>query len=155
LLEQLCCFNIHLIKEYKMFNLFSKSAKDTVKTEVITYPFPKAEEAIAGKPETFQDIRRNWKALAEKKAISSSDMAALCVYRSLVKGQGKEGAIGRLQKAFGPITNPVKLANGMEAHMSVKSSLRGIPYSTFAGWLTKDELKAVTTMAQEIAKEWK
>lgn len=133
-----------------MFN-FLKSKKDEIKTEAIIHS---SAVSVADKPETFQDIRRNWKSLADKKDISSADMAALCVYRSLIKGQGKEGAISRLRKAFRPITNPVRLANGTDAHMSVKSSLRGIPYSTFAGWLTKEELKDVTTMAQEIAKEW-
>ena len=135
-----------------MFN-FLKSRKDTqVTTQVITIT---PEVIVQETPIVFKDIRPQWKDLAAKHNISKADMAALCVYRSLVKNQGKEGAIGRLQKSFKPITNPVKLANGAHAHRAVKEALRSISYSTFKTWLSEDELKAVITLAKEIGKEWK
>jgi hypothetical protein len=136
-----------------MFN-FLKSNKDEVKTEVTLHTTAKTEES-ADTVLPFTDIRPQWKELANKKAVSSSDMAALCIYRSLVKGQGKEGAISRLQKAFRPITNPIKIKNGALPHMAVKFALYSIPRSTVASWLTMEELKALAPMAQEIAKEWK
>jgi hypothetical protein len=135
-----------------MFN-FLKSNKDEVKTEVTLHTTAKTEES-ADTVLPFTDIRPQWKELANKKAVSSSDMAALCIYRSLVKGQGKEGAIGRLQKAFRPITSPIKLKNGVIPHMAVKFSLYSVGRSTVVEWLTKEELSALVTMAQEIAKEW-
>ena len=132
-----------------MFNFFTK--KEAVPTKSITIATPVVLET----PTTYQDIRPQWKALAAKKELTSSDMAALAIYKSLVKGGGKEGAISRLKKSFRPITSPTKLANGADPHLAVTSSLRGIKYSNIAGWLTPAELKVLNDLAQEIAKEWK
>ena len=98
---------------------------------------------------TFKDIRPQWKTLAQERKITKEDIAALCIYRSLIKGEGKEGAISRLKKAFKPITNTTKLENGADPQGALKSAIWSIKYSKFAEWLDKDELAALLEAAKK------
>lgn len=98
----------------------------------------------------MKDIRQNWKALAADRKITREDIAALCLYRALVKGQGKEGAISRLQKAFKAITNPIKLENGAYPYGALESSLWAIKHSTLVAWLDEDEKTSLLALAKEI-----
>ena len=100
----------------------------------------------------MKDIRQNWKALAADRKITSEDIAALCIYRALVKEQGIEGALSRLRKSFKPITNPVKLENGADPNLALKNSLWSVKYSAIKGWLTEEEFKPILEMAAEIRK---
>ncbi len=113
------------------------------------------QEATASTTQVaFKDIRPQWKTLANERKITKSDIAALCIYRSLVKGEGKEGAISRLQKAFKPITNPVKIENGAYPYGSLESALWSIKYSNFIEFLDgglDDGIKAqMIAMSKEI-----
>lgn len=99
---------------------------------------------------TFKDIRPQWKALAQERKITSSDIAALCIYRSLIKGEGKEGAISRLEKAFKPISNPVKIENGAHPYGSLQSALWSIKYSNFIEWLDEPQKAGIIAMAKDI-----
>ena len=114
----------------------------------------------------MKDIRQQWKALASARNISIRDIAALCVYRALLKspdedgtrtaimqGYGKEGAIARLLKAFKPITNHVKLTNGAEPLGSMLSALRTIKYSEVYKWLDEEDQKKLYDLSVEISKE--
>ena len=98
---------------------------------------------------TFKDIRPLWKALAKERKITKEDIAALCIYRAMVKGEVPEGAKTRLQRAFKPITNTTKLENGADPQGALKSAVYSIKYSKFAEWLSKDELAALLEAAKK------
>jgi len=98
----------------------------------------------------MKDIRQQWKALAAERKITREDIAALCIYRALVKEQGKNGAISRLQKSFKPITNPVKLENGAYPYGSLESALWAIKNSTLITWLDEEEKQQLLSYAKEI-----
>jgi hypothetical protein len=132
-----CCFNTQTyIKEEIMFNFFKG---------------PKAiatQEPIISKKLT-KDIREQWKAHAAARKITKEDIAALCIYRALIKEQMPEGAKSRLHKAFQPITNARKLANGTQPYGSLDASLNSIKYSIFAQWLDKEEMQTMLDAAKE------
>lgn len=113
-----------------MFNFF-KPAQAT--TEAIN------TTSEATKP--IKDIRPQWKALAAAREITKEDIAALCIYRAVRKGQIPEGAVSRLQKSFKPITNKTKLENGAYPYGSLDTAMNSIKYSNFAKWLDEAELK--------------
>lgn len=98
----------------------------------------------------MKDIRQQWKALAQKREINREDIAALCIYRALVKEQGKEGAIFRLHKSFKPITNLVKLENGAYPYGALDIALWMIKRSTFITWLDEEEKEKLLALAKEI-----
>lgn len=95
----------------------------------------------------MKNIRQQWKAHAASKQITSRDIAALCIYRALVKNQGQEAALSRLQKSFTPVTNSVKLANGQAPNGSMRFALRYIKKSIFVEWLTQEEFEKLDEMA--------
>jgi len=103
----------------------------------------------------MKDIRQNWKALAADRNIKSEDIAALCIYRALVKEQGIEGALSRLRKSFKPITNPVKLANGADPDLALKNALWLTRYSALSKWLTEEEFKPIWEMGHTIYRGMK
>jgi hypothetical protein len=98
----------------------------------------------------MKDIRQQWKALAEKREIKSEDIAALCIYRALVKNEGKEGAIARLRKSFNPVTNPVKIENGAAPYFALSTALWSVKYSTLLTWLDEEGKTAVVALSKEI-----
>ena len=91
----------------------------------------------------MKDIRQQWKALAADRKITREDIAALCIYRAMVKEQVPEGAVSRLHRSFKPITNKVKLDNGAAPCAALESAIWSIEYSKFAEWLDKDEMAAL------------
>lgn len=121
-----------------MFN-FLKSKKDETQTEVTT-----------SSAQSYTDIRAKWKALSAAREITKEDIAALCIYRSMFKGEGKEGAISRLRKSFIPISNLVKLENGAYPFGALDSALWLAKNSTLVSWLTEDEKKELLALAKEI-----
>ena len=123
-----------------MFSFFNKSEKDTSTTE-----------AQASTQTSNTDVRENWKALAADRKITSSDIAALCIYRSMLRGEGAAGAESRLRKSFFPITNQVKLDNGAAPFGSLRIALGLIRYSTFYTWLTTAEQDAMWAIAKELS----
>jgi len=98
----------------------------------------------------MKDIRQQWKALAADRKVTREDIAALCLYRALVKEQGKEGAISRLHKSFIPITNPIKIENGAHPYGALASALWMVKHSTFVTWLDEEPKQALLTLAKEI-----
>jgi len=130
-----------------MFNLFKKTIESKVSISAI-----KLELAFQN---PMLDIRPQWKKLSADKKIQASDMAALCIYRSYVKGEGKEGAISRLKKSFYPITNTVKLENGAAPNGALLSALWTIRNSTFISWLPETDAKYLIEIGKEIYREWK
>jgi hypothetical protein len=100
----------------------------------------------------MKDIRQNWKALAAKRLITKEDIAALCIYRALVKEQGKEGCISRLRKSFIPITNQKKLNNGQYAYSSAYYALLHVKYSTVMSWIDEEDKEKVLALAKEICQ---
>ena len=114
----------------------------------------------------MKDIRQQWKALAAERKVTTQDIAALCVYRSVLKtpdedgvrtaimqGYGKEGATKRLLKAFRPITNHVKLSNGSQPFGSMVTALRMVKHSEVYKWLDEEDQKKVYDLSIEISKE--
>jgi len=97
---------------------------------------------------TFKDIRQQWKALASERKITKEDIAALCIYRAMVRDEVPVGAKSRLRRAFNPITNKTKLENGARPYGSLESAVNSIKYSTFATWLDKNELAALLEAAR-------
>lgn len=95
----------------------------------------------------MKDVRQEWKAHAASKKITSQDIAALCIYRTLVKEQNEEAALSRLKKSFTPVTNPIKLANGANPTASLKNALWMVKNSVFVEWLTAEEYKPLGEMA--------
>jgi hypothetical protein len=124
-----------------MFSLF-KSKKDTIEVT--------PETQVSESQKSFTDIREKWKALAADRKITKEDIAALCIYRSLIKGEGLDGAKGRLYKAFTPISNPVKLENGSQPYGSLSQALGCVRWSNVIKWLDKDEAKSLEEMAQTL-----
>ena len=98
----------------------------------------------------MKDIRKLWKAHAADRKITSEDIAALCIYRALIKEQIPDGAKQRLHKSFKPITNAKKLAGGTRPHQSLEASVNTIKYSQLAKWLDEDELKLLLEAAKNI-----
>lgn len=96
----------------------------------------------------MKDIRTQWKALAATKKITRGDIAALCIYRAMVKEQVPNGAKSRLHKAFTPITNSVKLANGAAPRYALETAIFEIRYSTFAKWLDPEGLSKLLDAAR-------
>lgn len=122
-----------------MFNFIKKAVEATTEATNAT------SEAVQPK-----DIRPLWKALAAERKITREDIVALCIYRSLRKGEGKEGAISRLQKSFKPITNLVKLENGAYPYGSLESALWRLKNCTFMSWLSESEKQEILSLAKEI-----
>lgn len=96
----------------------------------------------------MKDIRAQWKALAAVRNITRKDIAALCIYRALIKEQVPEGAKTRLHKSFKPITNANKLANGAYPYGALESAVNSIRYSTFASWLDEEDLNKLLEAAK-------
>lgn len=121
-----------------MFNFIKKAATATETT---------IEISISEK-QSFKDIRPQWKILAQERKITSEDIAALCIYRAMIKGQVPELAIAKLNKAYNPITNATKLANGAEPMYARQIAINSVKYSNLAKWLSPDELKALVAAAE-------
>lgn len=98
----------------------------------------------------MKDIRQNWKALAADRKIQSRDILALCIYRSIYKNEGKAGAISRIEKAFKPITNSVKLENGAYPFWALETALWSVKNSTLVSWLDETDKELVLALAKEI-----
>lgn len=96
------------------------------------------------------DIRQQWKALAAERKITREDIAALALYKTLFKGQGKEDAIARLRKSFISITNLIKLQNGAYPYGALESALWSVKYSAVYSWLQEDEKEKLVALAKEI-----
>jgi hypothetical protein len=102
----------------------------------------------------MKDIRQQWKALASTRKITTKDIAALCVYRALLKmPDSKPLAITRLNKSFKPISNPVKIVNGADPHGALLSALRMTKYSSVYSWLDEEDAKKLYDLSIEISKE--
>jgi hypothetical protein len=96
----------------------------------------------------MKDIRTQWKALAAARKITREDIAALCIYRAMLKEQVPEGAKSKLHKSFKPITNAAKLANGAYPYAALESAVNSIKYSAFANWLDEAEMKQLVEAAK-------
>jgi hypothetical protein len=101
----------------------------------------------------MKDIRTLWKARAAAKEISSYDIAALCIYKSLRAEEDLEATKTRLRKAFTPVRSPIKLENGATPYGSLRTSLYSIKWSVFPTWLTEEELAPILERASLLAKE--
>jgi hypothetical protein len=108
------------------------------------------QEAAASQAHSFTDIRAKWKSLADAREIAKEDIAALCIYKAMIAGEGKDGAIARIRKSFVPITNPVKLENGAYPYGSLDTALWLIKHSTFQSWLTEEEKTNLLNLSKEI-----
>lgn len=111
------------------------------------------DSAVSENTVSFTDIRPQWKLLAQKREITKEDIAALCLYRSLIRGGATEETVARLRKSFKPVTSPVKLANGAYPNGSLEEAIRMVKYSTVASWLTKDEAALLHSFGQHVLKE--
>lgn len=96
------------------------------------------------------DIRQLWKALAAERKITREDIAALSLYRVLIKEQGKEEAIAKLRKSFIPISNPAKINNGAYPYGALESALWSVKHSNVYSWLQEDEKEKLVALAKEI-----
>lgn len=102
----------------------------------------------------MKDIRTLWKACAAAKEITSSDIAALCIYNSLRLEEDLEATKTRLRKSFTPISNPIKLDNGATPYGSLAQSLRSVKWSHFASWFPEEEATLLVERAKQLAKEF-
>lgn len=125
-----------------MFN-FLKSNKDNSDIN-------EAQASTTETQQSYTDIWDKWKALAASREITKEDIAALCIYRSMIKGEGKEGAISRLRKSFTPISNLVKIENGAAPYFSLSEAIFFSKNSKLASWLAEDERKQLITITRDI-----
>jgi hypothetical protein len=107
-------------------------------------------DATSVTPKSFTDIRPKWKALAATRKITSADIVALCIYRAIIRGEGKVGAITRLAKSFTPVTNPIKLQNGAHTWHGLASGLLMSRKTPILGWLTEAEGMEILALAKSI-----
>lgn len=98
----------------------------------------------------MKDIRNQWKSHAKNGDISSTDMATYIIYKGIVGEQSIDQIIIKLHKAFKPISNPNKLANGCTANQSFTYALRAIKYSTFVHWLDDEDTNSILGIAKSI-----
>lgn len=119
-------------------------------------------EATSEEPKSYTDIRDEWKALAASRKITAPDIAALCIYRAMIHGQGKDGAIAQLKKSFTPVTNPIKLSNGVLPNNGLYYALATLTISfrqgygpIFLNWITKDEKQELAEIAASIDAYYK
>jgi len=100
----------------------------------------------------MKDIRNLWKAHAATKTITREDIAALCLYRTLVQEQTAEDAKQKLFRSFSPISSPTKLANGSRPYDAMTYALGTVRYSVFAKWLDADDFARIEELAKETRK---
>lgn len=113
-----------------MFNLFKgQSAKIE---EVVAAP-------VIAEKKAYTDIRPQWRALAADRKITREDIAALCLYKAMLKDQVPALAVTKLQKAFKAVSNPVKIENGAAPFAARDAAMNAVKYSTLTGWLTAEE----------------
>lgn len=104
-----------------------------------------------------------WLRLANNKQIIAADVAALCIYLAIRNKSESESedditaleisdAASRLKRAFSPITNTVKLANGADPYYSLKLALFRSKYSAFAQSLTGQQQAWIAKIAQELRR---
>jgi hypothetical protein len=113
----------------------------------VTIETPVSDTQIA-----FTDIRPQWKALAADRKITKEDIAALCFYRSLIKGAITEDALARLRRSFKPITNLTKIENGADPIGARKDASRMVKYSTVFTWLSESEQKLLLAFSIDVLK---
>jgi hypothetical protein len=106
------------------------------------------EEQRAAKKAERAAVKAIWKTLADAKKITSQDVAALCLLRSL-KSNDTENTRARLLRAFKPITNKIKLENGAAPFGALELALRWLKYSEFAKQLPEDTQKQMEALAKE------
>lgn len=111
------------------------------------------ESAASESATSFTDIRPQWRMLAKERKITKEDIAALCLYRSLIKGGIKEDTLARLRKSFKPISSQIKLDNGAYPYGSLQEAIRMVKYSNLAQWLTKDEAALLHSLGQNVLKD--
>lgn len=95
----------------------------------------------------MKNIKSQWKILASARNITSTDMVAMCICKSISKNETIEIAKERLLKSFSPIKNNNKLLNGMSPYGALINSMWYIRTSNVAKWLTPEELdKLINTV---------
>jgi hypothetical protein len=123
-----------------------------------------ATDISSAPAKSYTDITAKWKALAADRKITSADVAARCIHLAISQGEGRDGAISRLKKAFTPVTNPVKLANGAAPYYSlyivqlkiiteVKNNRGNVEVLK---WLTseeREEIRAITNSFSVFSKD--
>lgn len=102
-----------------------------------------------------------WLRLANNKQIIAADVAALCIYRAIKNKPAAEtdvtdleisDASSRLKRAFSPVTNSTKLANGADPYYSLKQSLFTSKFSAFAQSLTEQQQAWIKDIALALRK---
>ena len=101
----------------------------------------------------MKDIRTLWKARAAAKQISSLDIAALCIYKSLHLEEDLEATKTRLRRSFTPVRNPNKLANGSSPYESLRGALYSTKWSVFKEWLSEEDFKILEERSLLLGKE--
>lgn len=71
----------------------------------------------------MNSIKSLWKQLASESSFTATDIAALCLFRSMVAESPVDSAVCQLLQAFSPVTNPVKLSNGRLPYQSLVDAL--------------------------------
>jgi hypothetical protein len=107
-------------------------------------------EATSATPKSFTDIRSKWKARAAIRNTTSADIAALCIYRSMIRGECKQATIARLRRSFTPVSNPIKLQNGHSRWHGLASGLFAVKFSPLLEWMTKEESVELLGIAKSI-----
>ncbi len=120
-----------------MFNFFKGQKAET------------ATETTAAEPKRFTDIRAQWKALAADRKITKEDIAALCIYRAMLRDEVPALAVTKLQKSFKAVSNPIKLQNGAAPFYARESAMNAVKYSNLTKWLTAEEQTALMDAAKK------
>jgi hypothetical protein len=112
------CFSINQSKIY---------FKEKVMTDIT---IEKPISAVIDAKQQRQDVVAYWKTISSGKIATALDTAYYIVLRSLVTKQETplDDTISRLEMAFGPVTNHVKLENGRYAYDTLDQLLYRLSY---------------------------
>lgn len=101
------------------------------------------------------NLRPFWKQLASQCALTPADMAALFLVRALKTEQPFEAAQAGLLRAFTPIRNPIKLANGQWPFQALHLALSKyrLSSSPVLSHLTPEEQQQVLALADTLRQK--
>jgi hypothetical protein len=108
----------------------------------------------------MNEFRKIWKQTAAQKALTSNDMALLCLYRAQFKDAVDfndnpiEHAKSYLRKNFKPITNPRKIACGAYPNLAAYRAIRWVELSGLFKLLSEEEKSRVKVIANNIVGQF-
>ena len=102
----------------------------------------------------MNEFQKQWKQRAEKKLITSIDMALLALVRASKKDKPFEQASFYLLKSFKPITNQKKINNGAYPYFALWMAVRYFDRSPLLSLLDEETISKIKVLAANIAPRY-